>query len=57
MAFAMPMPWPRKTPRMPNFLLSRTTSLIAAVTPMALPLMDEVCMITSRRDRGLVTAT
>mmetsp|Transcript_13999 Transcript_13999/g.16215 ORF Transcript_13999/g.16215 Transcript_13999/m.16215 type:complete len:218 (-) Transcript_13999:319-972(-) len=56
-AFMTPIPWPRKIPRIPNSALSRPTSLTASMTEIDLPEILLVCMITSNRDKGLVTTT
>ena len=57
MALAMPMPWPRKTPASPNLDMSAAISPTASMVVMLFCCMEEVCMITSRRESGLVTTT
>mmetsp|Transcript_27060 Transcript_27060/g.63222 ORF Transcript_27060/g.63222 Transcript_27060/m.63222 type:complete len:279 (-) Transcript_27060:131-967(-) len=56
-AFAMPMPCPRKMPRRPNAAISASISLMAAKVEIEFPLIEFVCMITSRRESGFVMTT
>jgi len=56
-ALPIPIPCPRKIPRKPNYAMSANISFTAVVTGIFSPLIEFVCMITSRRDKGFVITT